>query len=180
MRFFTPLTALAALTTYVMAQNSSDLQPPTMNLLYHMEVQLGERFSMGPVPNGQERIVIPIVGGTFKGPKLQGKAQSYLRYAMISHLSGKVLNLGADWRLTDKDGKIRPDARYNIQTDDGTWIYVQTEGPTQADGRTLLRGRFETSTNGTYNWLNDVVAVGVLTRRGTTGVTIDMWEAGAP
>ncbi|KAJ4403652.1 hypothetical protein N0V91_006352 [Didymella pomorum] len=164
MRFFTPLTALAALTTYVMAQNSSDLQPPTMNLLYHMEVQLGERFSMGPVPNGQERIVIPIVGGTFKGPKLQGK----------------VLNLGADWRLTDKDGKIRPDARYNIQTDDGTWIYVQTEGPTQADGRTLLRGRFETSTNGTYNWLNDVVAVGVLTRRGTTGVTIDMWEAGAP
>ncbi|KAJ4339371.1 hypothetical protein N0V87_003308 [Didymella glomerata] len=135
-----------------------------MTLLYHMEVQLGERFSMGPVPNGQERIVIPIVGGIFKGPKLQGK----------------VLDLGADWRLTDKDGKIRPDARYNIQTDDGTWIYVQTEGPTQADGRTLLRGRFETSTNGTYNWLNDVVAVGVLTRSGTTGVTIDMWEAGAP
>ncbi|KAF1931339.1 uncharacterized protein M421DRAFT_417988 [Didymella exigua CBS 183.55] len=147
-----------------MAQNSSDPQPPTMTLLYHMEVQLGDRFSMGPVPNGQERIVIPIVGGTFKGPKLQGK----------------VLNLGADWRLTDKDGKIRPDARYNIQTDDGTWIYVQTEGPTQPDGRTLLRGRFETSTNGTYNWLNDIVAVGVLTRSGTTAVTIDMWEAGAP
>lgn len=73
MRFFTPLTALTALTPYVMAQNSSDPQPPTMTLLYHMEVQLGERFSMGPVPNGQERIVIPIVGGTFKGPKLQGK-----------------------------------------------------------------------------------------------------------
>ncbi|KAJ4319000.1 hypothetical protein N0V94_004137 [Neodidymelliopsis sp. IMI 364377] len=132
-----------------------------MSLLYHMEVQLGERFSMGSVPNGQERIVIPIVGGTFKGPRL----------------SGKVLNLGADWRLTDKDGKIRPDARYNIQTDDGTWIYVQTEGPTQADGRTLLRGKFETATNGTYNWLNDVVAVGVLTRNGTEGVIIDMWQA---
>lgn len=78
MHFFTPLTALAALTSYVMAQNSSDPQPPTMTLLYHMEVQLGERFSMGPVPNGQERIVIPIVGGTFKGPKLQGKPKSYL------------------------------------------------------------------------------------------------------
>lgn len=73
MRFLTPLTAFAALTSYVMAQSSSDPQPPTMTLLYHMEVQLGERFSMGPVPNGQERIVIPIVGGTFKGPKLQGK-----------------------------------------------------------------------------------------------------------
>lgn len=103
-----------------------------------------------------------------------------LRHAFNSHSQGKVLDLGADWRLTDKDGKIRPDARYNIQTDDGAWIYVQTEGPTQTDGRTLLRGKFEASTNGTYNWLNDVVAVGVLTRSGTTGVTIDMWEAGTP
>ncbi|XPS69763.1 hypothetical protein M3J09_002022 [Ascochyta lentis] len=142
----------------------SDPQPPSMTLLYHMEVQLGDRFSLGPVPNGEERIVIPIVGGTFKGPRL----------------SGKVLNLGADWRLTDKDGKIRPDARYNIQTNDGTWIYVQTEGPTQSDGRTLLRGKFETATNGTYDWLNDVVAVGVLTRNGTEGVIIDMWQANAP
>lgn len=75
MRFLTPLAALTTFTHYVMAQKSSDLQPPTMTLLYHMEVQLGDRFSMGPVPNGQERIVIPIVGGTFKGPKLQGEAQ---------------------------------------------------------------------------------------------------------
>jgi hypothetical protein len=99
---------------------------------------------------------------------------------VLTDYIGKVLNLGADWRLTDKDGKIRPDARYNIQTDDGTWIYVQTEGPTQADGRTLLRGKFETATNGTYNWLNDVVAVGVLTRNGTEGVIIDMWQVTIP
>lgn len=76
MRFFTPLTALTAFATYVMASNFSDPQPPTMTLLYHMEVQLGERFAMGPVPNGQERIVIPIVGGTFKGPKLSGTIAS--------------------------------------------------------------------------------------------------------
>lgn len=73
MRFFTATTSFTASVAYVMAQNSSDPHPPTMALLYHMEVQLGDRFSMGPVPNGQERIVIPIVGGTFKGPKLQGK-----------------------------------------------------------------------------------------------------------
>ncbi|KAH7396266.1 hypothetical protein BKA66DRAFT_438217 [Pyrenochaeta sp. MPI-SDFR-AT-0127] len=142
-----------------MAQNAP--VPPTMTLLYSMEALLGDRFSLGPVPNGQERIVIPIVGGTFKGPRM----------------SGKVLNLGADWRLTDANGKIRPDARYNIQTDDGTMIYVRTEGPTLADGHTLLRGRFETSTNGSYAWLNDVVAVGVLTRNGTAKVLIDMWQA---
>ena len=170
---------------------ASDPLPPTMTLLYHMEVQLGERFSLGPVPNGQERIVIPIVGGTFKGPRLSGTTahlQHDQNHANAHTLNnwrsnsciGKVLNLGADWRLTDKDGKIRPDARYNIQTDDGNWIYVQTEGPTQSDGRTLLRGKFETATNGTYDWLNDVVAVGVLTRNGTEGVVIDMWHANAP
>jgi hypothetical protein len=75
----------------------------------------------------------------------------------------------------DARGNARPDTRYNIQTDDGTYIYVQTEGPTLADGRILLRGKFETSTNGTYAWLNDVVAVGVLTA-GADKVSIDMWQ----
>lgn len=40
----------------------------------------------------------------------------------------------------------------------------------------MLAGRFETGTNGTYAWLNDVVAVGVLTRNGTDSVKIDMWQ----
>lgn len=41
----------------------------------------------------------------------------------------------------------------------------------------MLRGQFETATNGTYSWLNDVAAIGVLTRNGTTSVLIDMWQA---
>ncbi|KAL1598628.1 hypothetical protein SLS60_007768 [Paraconiothyrium brasiliense] len=139
--------------------------PPDLTLLYSMEALLGDRFSLGPTPNGQERIVIPIVGGTFKGPRL----------------SGNVLNLGADWRLTDANGAIRPDARYNIRTDDGTDIFVQTVGlPPGPDGRTMLRGQFETATDGTYAWLNHVAAVGVLTRNGTHSVTIDMWQATPP
>jgi hypothetical protein len=89
---------------------------------------------------------------------------------------GKILNLGADWLLVDARGTARPDTRYNLQTDDGTYIYVQTEGPTIKDGRILLRGKFETSANGTFAWLNDVVAVGVLNVNGTNQVLIDMWE----
>jgi hypothetical protein len=89
--------------------------------------------------------------------------------------TGKILNLGADWRLTDSNGKFRPDARYHIQAKDGTFIYVQTEGPTLEDGRSLLRGKFETATNGTHSWLNDVVAVGLLNRSGSK-VYIDMWS----
>ena len=44
-----------------------------MSLLYSMACDLGERFSLGPVPYGQERYVIPIIGGTFKGPRISGK-----------------------------------------------------------------------------------------------------------
>jgi hypothetical protein len=97
------------------------------------------------------------------------------------HISGKVLNLGADWRLTDAQGAFRPDARYNIQTDDGTFVYVQTEGlPPAEDGApSMLRGKFETSTNGTAAWLNDVAAVGVIRRNGTSSVLIDMWQVRA-
>ncbi|KAG9193510.1 hypothetical protein G6011_03545 [Alternaria panax] len=164
MRLFNALAALTAATTLTMAQDTPS--PPQMTLIYHMEAYLGERFSLGSIPTGQERLVIPIVGGTFKGPRI----------------SGKVLNLGADWRLTDAQGKLRPDARYNIQTDDGTFIYVQTEGlPPAVDGApSMLRGRFETSTNGTAAWLNDVAAVGVIRRNGTFSVLIDMWQASPP
>jgi hypothetical protein len=90
--------------------------------------------------------------------------------------TGTVLNVGADWRLTDAQGVIRPDARYAIRTDDGANIVVVTEGFPLPGGRTMLRGKFETSRNGTYSWLNDVVGVGVLKRNGTSAVRIDMWH----
>jgi hypothetical protein len=101
--------------------------------------------------------------------------QCYLQ--PTEHCAGRVLNIGADWLLVDARGNARPDTRYNIQTDDGTYIYVQTQGPTLGDGRILLQGKFETSANGTYAWLNDVVAVGVLTVNGSSEVLIDMWQA---
>jgi hypothetical protein len=71
MRFSSPLTLLATISTLIMAQSAPS--PPVMTLIYSMEAKLGNRFSLGGVPGGQERIVIPIVGGTFKGPKISGK-----------------------------------------------------------------------------------------------------------
>ena len=76
-------------------------------------------------------------------------------------MTGTVLNLGADWRLTDANGVLRPDARYNIRTSDGVNIFVQTKGFPLPDGRTMLRAEYETASNGTYAWMNDVVGVGV-------------------
>jgi hypothetical protein len=75
MHFLKSLAAFAALATFTMATEEAPV-PPQMTLLYSMEALLGERFSLGPIPTGDERIVIPIVGGTFKGPKLNGTLTS--------------------------------------------------------------------------------------------------------
>jgi hypothetical protein len=80
-----PLTVLAAIATATKAQNAP--VAPSMTLLYSMACDLGERFSIGPVPNGQERIVIPIVGGTFKGPRISGSQISTVAQCLTGHLT---------------------------------------------------------------------------------------------
>lgn len=176
MYFFRQISMLATIAATIKAQDAP--VAPTMSLIYHMEADLGEPFNLGPVPTGQQRTVIPIVGGFFKGERLSGTRSFFT--GLRGHINfpiGKVLNLGADWLLVDTRGVSRPDTRYNIQTDDGAYIYVQTEGPQLKDGRILLRGKFETSTNGTYAWMNDVIAVGVLNVADEgKKVLIDMWE----
>ena len=68
-----PLKAMFMLAIGIAGVKSQDAPiPPTMTLLYSMEAELGNRFSLGPVPSGKERFVIPIVGGHFKGPRMSG------------------------------------------------------------------------------------------------------------
>jgi hypothetical protein len=43
-----------------------------MKLLYSMVADLGPQIDMGAVPTGQQRIVIPIIGGNFTGPRMSG------------------------------------------------------------------------------------------------------------
>lgn len=71
MHLLKSLATFAAFATCTMAAEEAPVAPK-MTLLYSMEALLGERFSLGPIPTGNERIVIPIVGGTFKGPRLNG------------------------------------------------------------------------------------------------------------
>lgn len=138
------------------------LGTPGLEFLYTVNATLGERWPIGDYGQGT-RVVIPIIGGTFEGPRL----------------SGTVNNLGADWGVTDTKGVFFPDTRYNLRTHDGVDIYIQTAGPTQPDGRTLLRGVFQVS-HPNYDWLNYVVAVGVLQRPAAEHkgkyVLIDMWQ----
>ncbi|KAK4665143.1 uncharacterized protein QC763_510980 [Podospora pseudopauciseta] len=134
---------------------------PGLTFLYSLNCTLGASLPVGAGPNGN-RVVIPITGGSFKGPRL----------------SGKVLPLGADWGLIDSKNTFSADTRYQLQTDDNVHIFISTSGPAQSDGFIHLRIKFETGSS-KYYWLNNVIAVGILTS-GNGYVAIDAWQLTSP
>ncbi len=90
---------------------SSAFQPPKLTLAMTLRVQVGAPMELGEVPRGRRRI-IPILGGTFEGPNIRGK----------------VLPGGADWQVVRADGLAELDARYALQTEQGSLIYIQNAG----------------------------------------------------
>jgi len=71
------------------------------------KVKVGKIIKIGESKHGTRR-VIPIIGGTFEGPKIKGE----------------VLPGGEDWQLVRPDGDMEFDARYLLKTDDGVVIQV--------------------------------------------------------
>ncbi|EME47797.1 hypothetical protein DOTSEDRAFT_21542 [Dothistroma septosporum NZE10] len=137
--------------------------PPGLVYLYTAYVVCLESLYQTQGPRGIRK-AIPIVGGNFTGPRL----------------SGKILDLGADWGVTDvQTGLFSADTRYNLQTDDGAYLWLQTSGPSIPAGGLHLRVNIETGDK-RYYWLNNVVAVGVLGRvaGNDTAFTlkIDVWH----
>ena len=72
MHLRTLLAALAAATS-VASQAATAPTPPNLTLLYTMNAVIGDRFSLGRVPSGEERVVVPIIGGTFEGRMMKGE-----------------------------------------------------------------------------------------------------------
>ncbi|KAF7190081.1 hypothetical protein HII31_08412 [Pseudocercospora fuligena] len=136
---------------------------PALEFLYTAYVDCLNTIYESQGPRGIRK-AIPIVGGNFTGPRVKGK----------------ILDLGADWGLTDpQTGLFSADTRYNLQTDDGANIFLQTSGPSVPAGGLHLRVLIETG-DAKYYWLNNVVAVGALGRAETRddGFTlrIDVWN----
>jgi hypothetical protein len=83
--------------------------------------------------------------------------------------------------ITDpQTGIFSADTRYNLRTHDGANILLQTSGPAQPEGGLQLRVVFETGDRD-YYWLNNVVAVGVLSPAEGGGedtfmLRIDVWH----
>jgi hypothetical protein len=115
-----------------------------------------------PIPVGPSswgiRLIFPVVGGTVKGPKLNGKIQP----------------LGADWGLIRADNCFELDVRAVIETDDGAFIHTNYSGiapMTKEQAGRFLAGelpegismyvtpRFETS-HENYQWLTQIQVVG--------------------
>ena len=66
---------------------------------------------IGAGPHGA-RVIAPITGGTFEGPRLRGN----------------VLPGGGDWTLLRSDGVLELDLRITLETDDGALIYMTSFG----------------------------------------------------
>ncbi|MET0875183.1 MAG: DUF3237 domain-containing protein [Pseudolabrys sp.] len=130
--------------------------------------------SLGRTPYGERR-VIGILGGSVRGPKL----------------NGRILPGGADWQIIRTDGTADIKARYIIETDDGARIMVTSEGlrhgppevmeklargdnvdPAHYYFRTVMR--FETS-DPKVDWLNRILAL-ARGQREARAVRLDVYE----
>ncbi|KAK0741386.1 hypothetical protein B0T18DRAFT_432499 [Schizothecium vesticola] len=138
---------------------------PGLTYLYQVNITGGEAAVVGKGPRGV-RIVVPILFGSFEGPRLKGK----------------VLPIGGEWALLDgnnANGSLTNDVRQTFQTDDGAVIQIWETGQTQPDGSAYLRLAFETGSE-KYYWINSVVAIGHLRRVTDSSLTIDAWQMTGP
>lgn len=112
-------------------------------------------------PEGAERRVGDIAGGTFSGERL----------------SGEVLPGGTDWQIARADGALTIDARVVLRTGDGALIAMDYGGLRHGPAETMARiakgetvnpasyyfrtvPRFSTSAP-RYEWLNRIIAIGI-------------------
>jgi hypothetical protein len=144
---------------------TDQLPAPRLTRVYRLEAALGDPLELGAVRQGRRRIV-PLIGGAFTGPQLNGKL---------------LPGASADWQIVLPDGTALGDIRYTLQTDDGALLYVRSRGVRHGSAEVLgrlARGDdvdageyvFRTSTrietaSRDLDWLNKGVFIGVAGRR---------------
>lgn len=140
---------LGALIASTSATSQSVPQAPRLEFAFEEIVTLGQGIPVGETPLGRRNIV-PITGGTFSGPGIEGT----------------IIAGGWDWQLTRSDGCTQIEADYMIKTNDGVVINVVNVGALcpPEPGRTgpaLTQPRFE-APKGKYDWLNRTAFIGTL------------------
>lgn len=137
---------------------------PTLEHVCDLHVALGPVREMGAGRAGRRRIVL-IVGGRVEGERL----------------SGRILDLGADWQTVWGNGCAELDTRYAFESDDGALIevinYGYRHGPADVMARLAAgddcdpalyymrtHARLET-VDERYGWVNRTLFVGSGARR---------------
>jgi len=154
--------------------SSDHLPEPRLTRVYRLQATLGQPLALGERPQGQRRIV-PLTGGTFTGPELNGTL---------------LPGASADWQIVLPDGTALGDIRYTLQTDGGDLLYVQSRGVRHGSAEVLARlARGEDVDAGEYtfrtstqietaapdlDWLNKGVFISVAGRQ-SAGVIYDTY-----
>ena len=94
-------------------------------LLFKIAFTVPPPLDLGETPYGRRRIA-RITGGTFAGPKLQGR----------------VLEGGGDWLLLRRDGVLQLDVRVALETDDNAVICADDATRRRSLGL-AVNGRFK-------------------------------------
>jgi Protein of unknown function (DUF3237) len=147
---------------------------PELEFVCELKVKLNPPYIVGETPHGLRRI-IPIIGGSVEGPKI----------------NGEILNGGADWQIVRKDGVAELEAHYQLKTNDGVIIYIKNLGLRVATPEVAARigkgeqvnpseyyfraiPKFEAPT-GKYEWMNNAIFV-CTGERNPDNVLIRVWK----
>jgi len=85
--------------------------PPALLPLTQIRCEVGQLVSLGQAKHGERRYV-PLLGGTVRGPEL----------------NGSIVEGGVDWQVNRSDGVLDIAAHYVIRAEDGALIEVQSDG----------------------------------------------------
>ena len=130
--------------------NGSVYQDFKTEFIWDAKVKIANMINVGESKSGVRR-VIPIIGGTFEGPKIKGE----------------VLSGGEDSQLVRADGDTELNARYLLKTDDGFIIRVFNKALIHTDSKTksfycksVLD--LEAPQVSSYDYLNHAIFIGTL------------------
>lgn len=148
------LVIIFALLSFALKSNAQVETPkdtPQLEFVMRLKVTIDEPYSCGETQHGQ-RVVIPITGGTFEGPRLKGT----------------ILSGGADYQLVNKAlDRTELEAIYCIKTDDDVCIHVRNKGII-ANGKDengnpsfyfKCTPQFEAPADSKYAWLNNALFI---------------------
>jgi hypothetical protein len=129
--------------------------------LFTMDLRVGAPQNAGRGPDGHELRIVPVIGGTVAGPRLNGEV---------------LPGASADWLRVEADGTAHIDVRLTLRADTGGIVHVRYAGIRTGAPAVLARLnagekvppedyyfrialRFETG-DPALAWMNRVVAVG--------------------